>query len=82
MYRTVRLLASIQPDADTVLPAIRARIQHNTIGKRVRFTRGDGRDMILIPVDDGEDLQRSFLEHILHGLADFGAFYNPRLAPI
>ena len=78
MYRTVRLLASIQPDADTVLPAIRARVQHNAVGKRVRFASGDGRDMILIPIDDSEDLQSGLLEHILHGLANFGAFYIPR----
>lgn len=30
--------------------------------------------MIFIPVDDGEDLEGCFLEHILHGFANFCAF--------
>lgn len=26
-------------------------------------------------VDDGEDFERGFLEHVFHCFADFGAFY-------
>lgn len=30
--------------------------------------------MVFVAVDDGEDLEGGFLEHVFHGFADFGAF--------
>lgn len=61
--------------AEPVLPAVRAGIQNDSIGKGVRVAGGDRRNVIFIPIDDGEDLQRRLLEHVLHRLADFGAFW-------
>lgn len=71
-------LASIQPNTDAILPTVAPRIQHDAIRERIRFAGRDGRDMVLIPVDDGEDLEGCLLEHILHRFADFCAF---RLRP-
>lgn len=73
---TRQLLASIQPDTNPILPTIAARIQHDAIRERIRFTSRDGRDMIFISIDDGENLEDCLLEHVLHSFADFRALCN------
>lgn len=62
----------------TVPPAIGARVDHDAIRERVRLAGRDRRDVVFIPVDDRQDLQRSLLEHVGHGRADFGSFCGRR----
>ena len=38
--------------------------------------------MVFILIDDSEDLERSFLEHILHSLVNLGAFYSPSIVKL
>lgn len=60
--------------SDAISPAVCSRVEHNAIWERVGLARCDGRDMIFISVDDGQDFQGCFLQHVFHRLSHFGAF--------
>lgn len=63
-------------ETDPIAPAISSGIDDDAIGKGVGITGCDRRDVVFVSVDDGEDLQRGFLEHVAHRLADFGSFWS------
>ena len=42
-------------------PPLDPWIQYNLVRKGIRLARGDGRYVILVPVDNGHDLQRRLL---------------------
>lgn len=56
-----------------IAPAVRTRIDDNPIGKGVRVAGRYWRDMILVPVDNGQNLQSRLLKHVPHRLADLGS---------
>ena len=60
---------SIHPHA--LPPPLDPRIQDNLIGKRIRLAGRNGRYMILVPVDNGHDLERRLLERGFHCFEDF-----------
>lgn len=62
----------IQPNA--VTPTIGPRVNNNAIREGIGITGRDGRNMILVPIHNSKDLQRSFLKHITHRLPDLGSF--------
>jgi len=64
-----RLTSLVQSDA--VAPAISPGVDNNPVREGVRVTGCNGRDMILVSIDDVEDLQCCLLEHVRHGFAHF-----------
>jgi hypothetical protein len=51
-------------------PALCLRVHDDLVGEGVRVGGGNGRDVIFVSVDDGDDFERCFLEGLFHGTAD------------
>lgn len=60
-------------EADARGPAGVLLVDVDLVGERVRLAGGDGRDVVLVRVDAGDDLHGRREEGLLHCLADFGA---------
>lgn len=70
----LNVIHSIQ--ADTIAPAVRPRIEDDSVWEWIRITCRDNRYMVFIPVHVCKDLQCCLLQHVLHGFSDFCAFYK------
>ena len=59
-------------EADAWPPVIvdRLGVDDNLVGKGVGIGGSNGRDVVFLSVDDGDDLMRSLFQRLGHGAAD------------
>ena len=65
-----------QSDARPPVVFSRLGVDDNLIRKGVGVGGGDGRNVVLVSVDNGDDLVRRFFEGFGHGAADFEHVYR------
>ena len=65
-----------QADARPPVVFSRLGVDDNLIRKGVGVGGGDGRNVVLVSVDNGDDLVRRFFEGFGHGAADFEHVYR------
>ena len=75
---TVRL-ECVSENAHSRAPGLVGRsfgVDDDLVGKWVRVGSGDGRDVVLVTVDDADDFVCSLLEGFCHGAANFEDIYT------
>ena len=75
MLAKMRLVLE-QADARPPVVFSRLGVHDNLIRKGVGIGGGNGRNVVLVSVDDGNDLVRRFFERFGHGAANFERVYR------
>jgi hypothetical protein len=76
MYTIVDVLhwICVLEESDTRPPIIfrnRFRVHDDLVGERIGIGGGNGRYVVFVSIDNGDDLMRGFFERLGHGTADF-----------